>query len=174
LIFNARKIDFREMVQWRKDRVSTPTTLMAQLSRATAPILVLCEHDRMHLKSHRPTDGVYPATDDYAHAMEVRGAERLLFVAGTMGLHQDGTPGATLADQLDLIWSNIRAILASADMTVDNIVRVTSYLTDASYAEANAAARVAALGGRVVSTTAIVVHTLVNAWLVEIEVIAAA
>ena len=106
--------------------------------------------------------------------MEVRGAERLLFVAGTMGLRPDGTPGETLDEQLELIWSNIRAILASADMTVDNIVRLTSYLTDASYADANAAARVTALGGRVVPTTAIVVQTLVNAWLVEIEVIAAA
>jgi enamine deaminase RidA (YjgF/YER057c/UK114 family) len=128
----------------------------------------------MQLKPHRPTDGVYPATSDYAHAMEVRGAERLLFVAGTMGLRPDGTPGATLTEQLDLIWSNIRAILASAGMTVDNIVRLTSYLTDASYADANAAARVAALGGRVVPTTAIVVQTLVDAWLVEIEVTAAA
>jgi enamine deaminase RidA (YjgF/YER057c/UK114 family) len=128
----------------------------------------------MELKSHHPSVGVYPATSDYAHAMEVRGAQRLLFVAGTMGLHQDGTPGATLTEQLELIWSNIRAILAAADMTVDNIVRLTSYLTDAAYAEANAAARVTALGGRVVPTTAIVVQTLVNAWLVEIEVIAAA
>jgi 2-iminobutanoate/2-iminopropanoate deaminase len=128
----------------------------------------------MQFESHRPTDGVYPATDDYAHAMEVRGAERLLFVAGTMGLRPDGTPGETLDEQLELIWSNIRAILASADMTVDNIVRLTSYLTDASHADSNAAARVTALGGRVVPTTAIVVQTLVNAWLVEIEVIAAA
>ncbi|MET7394016.1 RidA family protein [Dactylosporangium sp. NPDC005572] len=127
----------------------------------------------MELTPHRPTDGVYPATDDYAHAMEVRGAARLLFVAGTMGLHPDGTPGAGLAEQLDLIWSNIRAILASADMTVDNIVRLTSYLTDPSYAEPNAAARVAALGGRAVPTTAIVCQTLVSDWLVEIEVIAA-
>jgi hypothetical protein len=37
-------------------------------------------------------------------------------------------------------------------MTVDNIVRLTSYLRDASYAEANAVARVAALTGRVVLT----------------------
>jgi 2-iminobutanoate/2-iminopropanoate deaminase len=128
----------------------------------------------MQLTPHSPVDGVYPATDDYAHAMEVRGAERLLFVAGTMGLDATGTPGATLADQLDLIWANIRTILASAGMTVDNIVRLTSYLRDASFAEANAAARVKALGGRVVPTTAIVAETLVSDWLVEIEVIAAA
>lgn len=127
----------------------------------------------MEIVVRNPAEGVYPATDDYAHAVEVRGAERLLFVAGTMGLDGKGRPGATLADQLDLVWSNIRAILASAGMTVDNIVRLTSYLRDPSYAEANAAARVAALGGRVVPTTAIVAQTLVSDWLVEIEVIAA-
>ncbi|WP_112229419.1 RidA family protein [Lentzea atacamensis] len=127
----------------------------------------------MELVPHNPADGVYPATDDYVHAMEVRGAERLLFVAGTMGLDPSGKPGAGLAEQLDLIWSNIRTILASAGMTVDNIVRLTSYLRDASYAEANAAARVRALGGRPVPTTAIVATTLVSDWLVEIEVVAA-
>ncbi|MEU4221551.1 Rid family hydrolase [Actinoplanes sp. NPDC026623] len=58
-------------------------------------------------------------------------------------------------------------------MTVDNIVRLTTYLRDASHAEINGAARVAALGGRVIATTAIVVETLVSEWLVEIEVIAA-
>ena len=128
----------------------------------------------MEAVAHSPTEGVYPATSDYVHALEVRGAARLLFVAGTMGLDPQGVPGATLAEQLDLVWSNIRAILASADMTVDNIVRLTSYLRDASYAEANAQARSAALGGRAVPTTAIVVQTLVSEWLVEIEVIAAA
>jgi 2-iminobutanoate/2-iminopropanoate deaminase len=128
----------------------------------------------MQLVPHNPTEGVYPATEDYIHAMEVRGAERLMFVAGTMGLDPGGRPGATLAEQLDLIWSNIRTILASAGMTVDNVVRVTSYLRDASYAEVNGAARVAALDGRVVPTTAIVAETLVSDWLVEVEVIAAA
>jgi enamine deaminase RidA (YjgF/YER057c/UK114 family) len=127
----------------------------------------------MEIIARNPADGVYPAGDDYVHAVEVRGAERLLLVAGTMGLDGQGRPGATLTQQLDLVWSNIRAILASAGMTVDNIVRLTSYLRDPSYAEANAAARVVALGGRAVPTTAIVVQTLVSDWLVEIEVIAA-
>lgn len=128
----------------------------------------------MEIKAHNPTDGVYPATGDYVHALEVRGAGRLLFVSGTMGLDQDGAAGASLADQLRLIWSNIGAILASADMTLDHVVRVTSYLRDATYADANAEARVEALGGRLVPTTAIVVQTLVSDWLVEIEVVAAA
>lgn len=127
----------------------------------------------MEFVPHNPTDGVYAATDDYVHAMEVRGAGRLLFVAGTMGLDPAGKPGAGLAEQLDLIWANIRAILASADMSVDNIVRLTSYLRDPAYADANAAARTAALGTRRVPTTAVVATTLDDDWLVEIEVIAA-
>jgi enamine deaminase RidA (YjgF/YER057c/UK114 family) len=127
----------------------------------------------MELVPHNPADRVYPATADYVHAMEVRDPARLLFVAGTMGLDPHGTPGADLGEQLELIWANIRAILASADMSVDNIVRLTSYLRDPSYAEANAAARVEALGGRPVPTTAVVATTLDPAWLVEIEVVAA-
>ncbi len=128
----------------------------------------------METLPHNPSNGVYAPSDDYIHAIEVRAAQRLLFVAGTMGLDAEGRPGTTLAEQLDLVWANIRTILASAGMTVDNIVRLTSYLRDASYAEANGAARVAALGGRVIPTTAIVVQTLHDDWLVEIEVIAAA
>jgi 2-iminobutanoate/2-iminopropanoate deaminase len=40
--------------------------------------------------------------------MEVCGAERLLFLAGTMGLDSTGTPGSRLDEHLDLAWSNIR------------------------------------------------------------------
>jgi 2-iminobutanoate/2-iminopropanoate deaminase len=128
----------------------------------------------MGMVVRNPTSGVYPATDDYVHAVEVQDPQRLLFVSGTMGLDEHGVPGDTLAAQLDLIWSNIRVILASADMTVDNIVRSTAYLRDPAYAEENAKARLAALGGRVIPTTSVVAQTLVSDWMVEIEVIAAA
>jgi len=128
----------------------------------------------MQMIVHSPTQGIYPATGDYVHAMEVREPQRFLFVAGTMGLDQNGVAGKGLAEQLDLIWRNIRAILASADMTVDNIVRLTSYLRDPAYAEENAKARVKALNGRVIPTIGIVAQTLSSDWLVEIEVVAAA
>jgi enamine deaminase RidA (YjgF/YER057c/UK114 family) len=116
---------------------------------------------------------LYDATPDYAHSLEVRDPRRLLFVSGTMGLDADGSAPPTLDAQLERVWDNLRAILANADMTVDHVVRVTSYLRDAAYAEANARARVHALNGRAVPTTAIVVETLLPEWLVEIELIAA-
>lgn len=114
----------------------------------------------MQMIAHNPNRGVYPATADYAHAMEVVAPQRLLFVSGTMGLDEAGKPGTTLDEQLALIWNNLRAILASANMSVDNIARLTSYLRDASFVEANQNARLAALGGRAIPTTAIVAQTL--------------
>jgi enamine deaminase RidA (YjgF/YER057c/UK114 family) len=126
----------------------------------------------MHERIINPTDGVYPATPDYVHALEVEGASRQLFVSGTMGLDVSGEPPETIDEQLHLIWNNIRSILGAADMTTDNIVRVTSYLTRPEYAEKNQNARLKALGQRRVPTTAIVVQTLSPSWLVEIEVIA--
>jgi enamine deaminase RidA (YjgF/YER057c/UK114 family) len=128
----------------------------------------------MELIPHNPTDGVYSTGGDWVHAMEVRGAGRLLFLSGTMGLRPDFTAPPTLEEQLTSVWNNIRTILASAGMTVDNIVRLTSYLRDPSYAVANAEARIEALGDRRIPTTAIVVQTLQPDWLVELEVIAAA
>jgi enamine deaminase RidA (YjgF/YER057c/UK114 family) len=128
----------------------------------------------MELIVRNPITDVYSTNPDWVHGLEVRGAERFLFVSGTMGLDDDGIAGATIEVQLDLVWRNIRTILASADMSVDNIVRLTSYLRDPSYAGANAAARCAALGTRRIPTTAIVVQTLETEWLVEIEIIAAA
>ena len=119
-----------------------------------------------------PADGIYPATDDYVHALQVIGATRQLFVSGTMGLDETGKAPETLDEQLALIWRNIRCILHEADMTFDNIVRVTSYLSEREHAARNQDARLRALGDRRVPTTAIVVTTLDPSWLVEIEIIA--
>lgn len=126
----------------------------------------------MHLKPLSPP-AIYPTGGDYLHGLEVSHFNRLVYVAGTMGLDPQGHPGADLDAQLHLVWDNIAAILAQAGMTTDNIVRVTSYLTDRDQVLANQNARLKALNGRAVPTTAIVVTTLTDDWLIEIEVIAA-
>ena len=128
----------------------------------------------MHITPINPAHQIYPATADYVHAMQVTAPTRWLFISGTMGLANDSRAAATLDGQLALIWHNIRRILQEAEMAPDNIVRVTSYLTDAAYAEANQNAREVALGHRPVATTAVIVGTLNSDWLVEVEAIAAA
>ncbi|WP_298814720.1 RidA family protein [uncultured Roseibium sp.] len=128
----------------------------------------------MNERMINPVSGIYPATPDYIHALEIQGPGRMLFVSGTMGLDAKGRAPDGLDEQLELIWNNLRRILNAADMTCDNIVRVTSYLTSVDLAEKNQNARVRALGDRRVPTTAIVVRTLTPEWLVEIEIVAAA
>ena len=98
----------------------------------------------------------------------------MAFISGAMGLANDSRAAATLDGQLALVWHNTRRILQEAEMAPDNIVRVTSYLTDAAYAEANQNACEVALGHRPVATTAVIVGTLNSDWLVEVEAIAAA
>lgn len=127
----------------------------------------------MQTVTHNPSGDIY-AADDWAHAIEVRDVSRTVSLSGTMGLHADGSPGANLEEQLELVWANIRRILKEADMTVDNIVRLTSYLRAGAFADANAQARLKPLGGRKIPTTAIIAETLSPDWLVEIEVIACA
>ena len=128
----------------------------------------------MQIIPRNPADGIYTATPDYIHAAEVVAPARFLFTSGTMGLDVEGNAPADLGDQLSLLWGNLRRILAEAGMTTENIVRLTSYLRHASFAQANQQARLEALGTRRIPTTAIVVETLSPEWLVEIEIIAAA
>ena len=110
----------------------------------------------------------------YARQLYGIDADRRPALAGKQDL--SGAPLLPPVGELnpEKVRKAIRTILGQVGMSVDNIMRLTSYLRDASYAEANGAARVKALKGRVIPTTAIVVQTLSPDWLVEIEVIAAA
>ena len=90
-----------------------------------------------------------------------------------MGLDEKGAAATTLEEQIRLIWTNLKRILATAQMTTGNIVRITSYLRDVDYMSANENARLQALGNHRVPATTIVAQTLSEDWLVEIEIIAA-
>ena len=129
----------------------------------------------MQMIVRNPTQGIYPAERRLCPRDGGAGVPRASSTSpAPWASTRTASPAQSLAEQLDLIWRNIRTILASADMTVDNIVRLTSYLRDPAYAEENAKARVKALNGRVIPTIGIVAQTLSSDWLVEIEVIAAA
>jgi enamine deaminase RidA (YjgF/YER057c/UK114 family) len=122
---------------------------------------------------HNPA-GVYPPPAPYSHAVEVRGATRMLLTSGTLGIDPAGAVPADFDAQCKLIWSSLGAILASAGMSFDNVVKVNTYLRDAAYRQQQAAHRRAALGDRLVASTALVCAPLDPRWLVEIEIVAVA
>jgi len=62
---------------------------------------------------HNPA-GVFPPYRAYAHATELRGDARLLFVSGLNGYEADGkTMPESFDAQAELIWKHLGTILAS-------------------------------------------------------------
>ena len=114
-----------------------------------------------------------PASGGYAQAVEVVDAARLLFISGQVPLAAAGDLPSSFREQCRLAWSNVEAQLRAADMSLDNLVKVTTFLSSRSFAEDNRLVREEVLGGRSPSLTVIVTGIFDEAWLVEIEAVAA-
>lgn len=111
----------------------------------------------------------------YSHAVEVAVPRKLLLLAGQIGVAPDGTTLPSFDEQCHQAMDNVEALLAEAGMTLEDVLRVTYYVTSTD----NLAALTKARRSRWASSRAPAVTTLVVAalagpdLLVEIEVTAA-
>jgi enamine deaminase RidA (YjgF/YER057c/UK114 family) len=119
-------------------------------------------------------DGSPPIEGAYPQAVEVTAPSRWLYLSGQIPVAPDGSLTADFTGQCDQVWSNIETQLAAAGMTLDNLVKVTTFLSDRSYALENREVRLRRLAGRQPALTVIVAGIFDEAWLVEIEAVAAA
>jgi 2-iminobutanoate/2-iminopropanoate deaminase len=119
-------------------------------------------------------DGSPPVEGSYPQAVEVTGATRWLFLSGQIPVAPDGTLAADFRGQCDQVWSNVETQLVAAGMTMDNLVKVTTFLADRRHALENRAARLKWLDGRQPALTVIVTGLFEADWMVEIEAVAAA
>jgi 2-iminobutanoate/2-iminopropanoate deaminase len=115
-----------------------------------------------------------PSLPTYAQCIEVSNATRMVFVSGQVPVREDGSVPESFADQARVVWDNVRKQLAAADMTFDNLVKVTIFLSDRKYTGDYRLTRDEALGGRRVGLTTIITGIFDEGWLLEIEAIAAA
>jgi enamine deaminase RidA (YjgF/YER057c/UK114 family) len=76
-------------------------------------------------------------------------------------------------DQARLAWRNLEAQLEAAEMSFDNLVKVTIFLSDRRYAVENRQVRQEMLGSRSPALTVIITGIFDEAWLLEIEAVAA-
>lgn len=124
--------------------------------------------------AHNPAS-LFPPYRGYVHALEVPAGARLLFISGLNGFEPDGTSmPESFEQQAELVWSHIRALLASAGMDVTNLVSLRTYLADPQYDEPNAQMRAKQLGTHRVSSTVVCCRLLESKWKLEIEAVAAA
>ncbi len=110
----------------------------------------------------------------YVQAMEVSNASRLLFISGQVPDTVDGTTPEDFEEQARLIWANLIAQLHAANMTLDNLVKVTFFLSDRKYIDGYRKVRLEILQERTVALTTIITGIFDEKWLMEIEAIAAA
>lgn len=127
----------------------------------------------MRLIAHDAPDAP-AAQGGYAQAMEVVAPARLLFVSGQVPLFADGSRPDDFAGQCRQAWANLEAQLRAAGLGLDNLVKVTTFLARREDAVENRAIRNEILGGRRVALTVILPAIFDEAWLIEIEAVAAA
>ncbi len=127
----------------------------------------------MKLRSIDAADAPKPA-GGYAQAVEVSGAARTLYVSGQIPVDAKGNCPVGFAEQVRLAWANVLAQLAAAGMGVENLVKVTIFLSDRRYALENRQVRQEVLGSHRPALTVIITGIFDEAWLLEIEAVAVA
>jgi len=119
---------------------------------------------------------IAPPAAAYAHAVLVERPGRVLHTSGVVPTRRDGTVPHPIAEQAQVVWGNIVAMLDEAGMTTADVVSVTTYVVvdELSSLAAVMAARDATLAGHRAASTLVTVPALAReAWKVEIAIVAA-
>jgi enamine deaminase RidA (YjgF/YER057c/UK114 family) len=128
--------------------------------------------NRMQIRRINSEAALVP-TSGYSQALEVAGHTRMLFVSGQIPVGADGTVPEDFESQCRLAWRNVEAQLKAAGMTLDNLVMHRTYLADRRYIPVNRSVRSEVLGARETALTVVIAGIFDEAWLLEIEAVAA-
>ena len=124
-------------------------------------------------KKHVP-DTIAPPLAAYSHGIEIAPNARVLHSAGQVGILPDGTTPEGIEAQTEATWVNLMAILESAGMGIDDVVKVTTYVTNEDDFWPMAKVRARFFGDARPASTGIVVKALAKQeWLVEVDLVAA-
>ncbi|WP_371932250.1 RidA family protein [Roseibium sp. MMSF_3361] len=125
-------------------------------------------------KTHTPPD-IRPPFARYSHAVEVPPGHRLLFASGQLGIDAEDQIPTGVEGQTALCFENIRAILASAGMTLADIVRINAYVTGREHLPGYMKTRDQFITDPPPASTLMIVSGFAREeFVVEIEVVAAA
>lgn len=114
----------------------------------------------------------YNMNTGYSQAVETEHPKRMVFVSGQIPVAPDGSVPESFEDQARQTWANVEMQLRTANMTLRNIVRHTTYLSDRRYRPQNSLIRRELLAGHEAALTVIICDIFDEGWLLEIEAIA--
>jgi enamine deaminase RidA (YjgF/YER057c/UK114 family) len=124
-------------------------------------------------KVHNPPNIAPPYRNRYNHGIEVAAGSRMLFTAGTVGVKPDGEVPADFAAQVETVMTSLTAILKSAGMTWDDVVKLNGYLTPEADVARFAEVRAKYLTQKPAMTVVFVPKLVDPRWMVEVEIVAA-
>jgi 2-iminobutanoate/2-iminopropanoate deaminase len=127
----------------------------------------------MRLKSINAATAPRPV-GGYSQALEVQAPQRILFVSGQVPETRDGHVPADFRSQAKLAWSNVVAQLQAASMSIENLAKVTIFLSSREYTIPNREVRAEFLGQHSPALTVIITDIFDEKWLLEIEAYAVA
>jgi enamine deaminase RidA (YjgF/YER057c/UK114 family) len=113
-----------------------------------------------------------PAAGGYTQGLRVTGLTDLLFVSGQVPETPDGDIPDGFEAQCRQAWANVVSVLEAAGLTTNDLLKVTTYLSDRRYAETNSRVRREILGEHRPALTVVITGIYDERWLLEIEALA--
>ncbi|MBT3306135.1 MAG: RidA family protein [Alphaproteobacteria bacterium] len=119
-------------------------------------------------------DDLYHHSSNVAHGVEIPAGARMLFTNGQVGTEPNGTTPETTADQLEVIFGRLRAVLDAAGMALKDVVRFDVYITDQADVKTFVDVRDRMMGDHKPGATLLVIKGLARPELkIEVEAVAA-
>ena len=120
-------------------------------------------------------DTICKPFNPYTHGVEIETNSRLVYFAGQVGADIDGDVPDNFEEQVRGTYLNIKAILNDAGLGLNNLVKLTTFLTDREYLPRMREVRKEMLGSHKPAHTLLIVTGLAYPeFLIEVEGFAAA
>jgi len=114
------------------------------------------------MKQARNPETIHAPLGRYVHQIEVSGENRILFLAGQVGIAPDGTVPADPVAQLGVALDNVMANLAAAGFAPTDLVKLTTYVVGEMEAPGRRAELDRVLGAHITTSTLVYVAALAS------------
>lgn len=112
---------------------------------------------------------------NYSQAVKVTGAQTILYLAGQVAYDDKGGPAhrGDFIAQARAVFQNVKAQVEAGGGTVQNIVKINTYLTDIRHRADLGPVREEIFGKKGPASTLVAVAALAHPdWLIEVEAVA--
>lgn len=156
-------------------------TILLALLFSSQPALAKEEANNKFSLERVSKEGSWQANYGFSEAVIVKHSGSTLYLAGIGSNSDDDKQGDLLypgdfEKQCKRVWSKIKSLLESKEASLDNLVRVRTYVTDRKFLPANAACQEEAYNGTgpyPPHTFLVISDLAVPGMLIEVEVTAA-